>query len=149
MQQTRPECRIITVQQPWADFLVPDGGIVDRVRETNPGLADRLPKDIENRTFGTDWRGPLLILAAGRRVDEIAMARYGLDRNRYILGVVTDSTSTWAVHGARHWQVDNPIRLLSPPPAAGFLGIRLPEQRLWHEVFTRLERQRQLEVGTP
>lgn len=155
MQQTLPECRIITVQQPWADLLVPDAGVIERARTYNPDLAARLPKDVENRTFGTDWRGPLLILAAGRRVDEEAMAAFQFNRNHFIQGVVVGvvtlvdvvngSPSTWSIDGARHWQVTNPIRLLSPVPARGFLGIREPDPRVRHDVYARLERQRRLE----
>jgi hypothetical protein len=151
MQQQPPECRIITVQQPWADLLVPDAGVIERIREVNPDLAARLPKDVENRPRGANWRGPLLILA-GLQVDQDAMDRFDLNRNHFIRGVVvgvvdlddvvTDSTSTWAVDGATHWLVSNPIRLLSPPIATGSQGIRLPEQRLHVEVYARLDQQR-------
>jgi ASCH domain len=55
--------KVLTVRQPWAWAIF------------------RAGKDIENRTWKTNYRGPLLIHAAG------SLDRYGWDAMREVLGI--------------------------------------------------------------
>lgn len=146
--------RMLTVSQPWADFLVPDDDLADLVRPLHRELADRLPKDVEIRGYGTPWRGTLLV-HAGQRLDMDAIAMYGLTRiaERFERGkvvgvvqlrdVVDDAESWWAQpHGARNWQVDQPIRLHRPVACRGFQGLRPPQPAVLAQVLTALAHQR-------
>lgn len=84
---------MLSVTQPWADWLVPDADVYDMLRRLRPGVphrprlasdnytedeyraalmlmsrlresvADNLPKTIENRTWTTRFRGQLFIHA--------------------------------------------------------------------------------------
>lgn len=104
--------RMLTVRQPWADWLVPDAGVVERLHAIQPELAGLLPKDVENRSYPTSWRGPTIIHAAGR-VDRDAMLRYNLDPNRFVRGAVIgildladcvqDADSPWTFDGQWYW----------------------------------------------
>jgi hypothetical protein len=104
----------LTVWRPWAGLII--GG------ENGPG-----PKDVENRTWRVDYRGPLAI-HAGKRVDEWAVLqhvrlieRLGIDNDqRGIIGVVElvdvvrNHRSRWAEDGQWHWVLANPRRLREP-----------------------------------
>lgn len=124
----------LTIRQPWADHLF------------------RLPnrKDVENRTWPTNYRGELVI-HAGREVDPAGVEALGpitaeQDRDRgHVLGVVLlvdvhrDGSSActvwecagnpWAFHDAEfgprvyHWILDRPARLVTPIPARGRVGL--------------------------
>ena len=119
--------RILTVSQPWASLLV-DGG-----------------KDVENRTWRTNYRGPVLIQAgvrhdafwrdapsgshaaavlAGRFVARNPIAHE--DVRGAIIGIVTilrceegsvyGSRSPWRHPGAWHWVVDPKLSRAFPEP---------------------------------
>ena len=92
----------LTIRQPWAWAIIHAG------------------KNVENRSWSTDHRGPLVI-HAGRRIDPNGVARLrelGLDPpdeteilvggiigQVELTGVRRDDPSRWAVPGAYHWQL--------------------------------------------
>lgn len=94
----------------------------------------KLGKDVENRTWSTDYRGPLAI-HAGRNLDRQICKKLGLDPDtittRAILGtvelvdVVRNSRSSWAMRGHYHWILENPRLLDRPKNHSG-------QQRLHH-----------------
>ena len=107
-----PRTPAITVKQPWASHIIFDG------------------KDIENRTWPTCYRGPLLI-HAGKSIDA------GFDRDDCedldfggLIGVVdlvdcvTASDSGW-FHGPIGWVLRNP-RPLPFREIRGRLGLWVP-----------------------
>jgi hypothetical protein len=142
--------RQMTIWQPWAHLLTVDDTAIEAVRATNPELADRLPKDVENRSHGTTWRGTLLV-HAGRRIDLRGCDRFGLDPAALVTGsvvgivrlvdVVDNSPSFWAEPGQKHWLVMDRARLDDPVPAVGFQGSRPPVPEVLAAVLARLERQ--------
>jgi hypothetical protein len=156
--------RMLSVRQPWADFLVADEAYRDELRHTHPELADLLPKDVENRdwTPGGGWRGTLLVHAIKSSFDAAAMVRYRLDpaarqvrqRRSFVYGavvglvqvtdVVDDSTSRWAETGRKHWLMANPARLRNPVHCAGFQGLREPTPPVLASVLTQWDHQRQM-----
>jgi hypothetical protein len=112
--------RVLTVHQPWAGLLV--DGI----------------KDVENRGWKTNYRGPLLI-HAGAATDPY-YGRSSLPPNcavqRAIVGVVTlfdcvyGYTSAWAEPGQWHWLVGNARAFRHPIPATGRLGLWTPDREV-------------------
>lgn len=116
----------LSIRQPWADLIL--WGI----------------KDVENRTWATDFRGRLLI-HAGRQVDVEGLERlepsYGLvmpasyaPRTGAILGmaVLTDCVDRHPspfFHGPWGFLLRDPVDFSTPIPAAGRLGIfRVPRE---------------------
>jgi hypothetical protein len=118
--------KVLSVKNPWAyiivygfDFGLETGGFKF--------------KDVENRTWETRYRGPLLIHAS-RSMDIYAPRDIRLlginwfDYNGYIIGKVnlTDcirgSKSRWAESGLWHWVLEDP-RPCKPIPAKGSLGL--------------------------
>ena len=112
--------KCVTVWQPWAELIV--AGV----------------KDVENRSWTTAYRGPVLI-HAGRRMraadlDDLAH-RHGIELGRSalelgaILGVVDlvdcreEVTSRWHHQGSFGWYLENPRRLPSPIPYKGQLRL--------------------------
>lgn len=112
--------RVLTIKQPWAYALAAGW------------------KDVENRSWGTLYRGPVAI-HAGLDVDEefrriypanqpIPPYIHGLTRGAIIAvvdlaDVVTDSTSIWAQEGQFHWLLAN-VRSIEPIPYTGGMGLR-------------------------
>jgi ASCH domain len=109
--------KAISIRQPWAWAIV-EGW-----------------KDVENRTWPTAYRGPLLI-HAGLREDNLgwlALDRMGVEfpeevEGGGIIGVVDlvdcarDYDSPWAAPGCWHWLLENP-RPLPFRATRGRLGI--------------------------
>jgi hypothetical protein len=118
------------------------------VSEINPWgmLIIFYGKDVENRTWHTDYRGPLLIhvskkmhpqarwiLGYLQRNKMIPMGLEILDQARlqcgHIIGQVElvdcirDSDSPWAQQGLYHWVLRNPVAFDKPIPAKGKLGL--------------------------
>ena len=123
------DLRALSVRQPWTDLIM--AGV----------------KDVENRTWDTDYRGWLLIHASLKRdtsdlldlgaLAALAAANFSTDRlgsglRGMILGavqltdVVTDSTSEWAMQDHFHWLLSDPILFSAPIPATGQLGLWRP-----------------------
>jgi ASCH domain len=112
---------VLTIRQPWA------------------GAVAAGYKDVENRSWSTSYRGPLLIHAAGRVdpgwVDSpMADTLAGIDDEHTgvhsaIIGqailadVVRDSDSPWAIPDLYHWVLDQAMPFLVPIPARGRLGL--------------------------
>jgi hypothetical protein len=121
--------RVLSVQQPWAAAII--SGV----------------KPVENRTWATTHRGPLLIHASTRPDWEApawAWTAAGLEPppadGRFVkkhraaaiptgvilgsvtlTGVVDDSPSVWAQPDQRHWLMSDPEPWPVPVPAAGKL----------------------------
>lgn len=106
--------KCLSVRQPWAHAIL------------------ALGKDVENRSWPTRYRGPLLIHAA-RHIEAGACRRLTLDPSALIvghcLGIVNlvdcmqRSPSRWAIPGQWHWLLRNPRALPRPVPMAGRLGL--------------------------
>jgi hypothetical protein len=118
--------KVLSVKNPWA-YLI---------------FHER--KDVENRTYPTNFRGELLIHASKRSMDfgnclalmpqrfslgDIINLRARADQfNGFILGsvrladCVRNSRSEWAEKGCWHWVLENPVLLSKPVRADGKLG---------------------------
>jgi hypothetical protein len=118
--------KALTVKNPWA-WLIIHGG-----------------KDVENRSWRTNYRGRLLIHAS-KRPEEIEPSLPGQATaeeiillnalgesepyNGCILGsveladCVLNSKSAWAEEGAWLWILRNPVPFDEPIPARGSLGL--------------------------
>jgi ASCH domain len=113
--------KAITIKQPWASLIM-------------AGL-----KDVENRTWKTNFRGTLAI-HAGSGIARDAMTQYGHLVGQYpagaIIGTVelvaciTDSPSPWAMEGHYHWILENP-RPCAPVQAAGALSFWQVAEAAW------------------
>jgi hypothetical protein len=107
-----PAPKALTVKQPFASLIM--AGI----------------KDVENRTWKTNFRGTIVV-HAGRGVANVRGTNIKPPTSEYpagaiigtvdIVGCVRDSTSEWAMDGHWHWLLANP-RPCAPVPAAGSLG---------------------------
>ncbi|MGP8162769.1 MAG: ASCH domain-containing protein [Acidimicrobiales bacterium] len=127
--------KALTIRQPWASLIM--AGI----------------KDVENRTWRTNYRGRLVI-HAGARDDRQAVLRHAhlLDGHQIIregdcepskayraplpylprgallgtvelIDCVRDSESEWAIEGQWHWQLADPQPFETAIPAKGRLGL--------------------------
>jgi hypothetical protein len=112
-----PVIKCLSVRQPWAALVV-DG-----------------VKDIENRSWPTDYRGPLLIHAS-LKPDTEAREQYQLcsEPRGAIIGCVEVvdcrqlsraecGRSKWAAHGQHHWILRNARRFRKPVPFTGKLRL--------------------------
>ena len=110
--------KALSIRQPWADFILNHG------------------KDIENRTWGTGYRGKLLIHASKTVDDDAAVEAYHNGQVPFgytpttgaIIGMVTltacgRSNSHWAEPGMTHWTLDQPVRFTDPIPYRGQQGL--------------------------
>jgi hypothetical protein len=119
--------KVLTVKNPWAYLIFHEG------------------KDVENRTYPTNFRGELLIHASKRSMDfgnclalmprrfspgDIINLRARADRfNGCILGCVRlvdcvqNSRSEWAEKGLWHWKFEHPVCFEKPVEAKGQLGL--------------------------
>lgn len=107
--------KVLSIRQPWAHAIM------------------RLGKDVENRSWPTHYRGPLLI-HAGKTPDRSAFPVLNVDRRAIeygaIVGIVdlvdcrqdAEATSSWAVAGMWHWVLDAP-REFEPIPCPGQLRL--------------------------
>lgn len=116
------DVRALSIQQPWA------------------GLILAGTKDVENRTWPTDWRG-LLVIHAGQRRDRHAMTmltEYGYDVDPQAptgyLGTARlvdvhrsrNGCCRWGEPGAYHWVLADPRRFADPIPGNGQLRLYRP-----------------------
>jgi hypothetical protein len=104
--------RALSIRQPWIDLIL------------------RGEKDVENRSWSTRHRGPLLLHAS--RTVEVARAReYGLSDfvTGHILGIVEvlDCTkevrSQWHIPGYYGWYLATPRRFTVPIPYRAQVGL--------------------------
>jgi len=111
-----------------------------------PWLIMKFGKDVENRTWRTDYRGTILIHASKKpdlncmdklgniigKITEEAKEKW-LEINRTWCGCIVGSVelvdcvqnhnSPWAEPGMWHWVLKNPVLLKEPIPARGSLGL--------------------------
>lgn len=115
---------MLTVRQPWAWAIIHGG------------------KDVENRTWPTSYRGPLLIHAGSafepdgyETVKGLAIQTpppVGEFVHGAIIGVVDlvdcvqGSDSAWAANGQWHWCLRNPRAFDQVVPCPGKLGLWRP-----------------------
>lgn len=111
--------KVITIQQPWAWAIV-------------SGY-----KDIENRSWTTDYRGKLAIHAGISKKSlsflEIVKNRTKVNNPKLKFGViiglvdlidiVENHQSIWAIEGQYHWILANPIEINSGEIIKGKLGL--------------------------
>lgn len=124
------DARVLTIRQPWAWAIIHGG------------------KDVENRTWPTKHRGPLLIHAGSafepegyEKVKDLVSQDPPLPGELIrgaIIGVVElvdcvrDSDSAWAVDGQWHWCLRNPRPLDHAIPCPGRLSLwRPPPGACW------------------
>jgi hypothetical protein len=113
--------KVLTIKNPWAGAIL------------------FLGKDVENRTWRTNYRGRMLIHSSrmqdtnayhgifGKMFQDPAFA----DRLRfgYIIGsvdlldCVQNAESRWAEQGVWHWRLKNPIVFTNPIAIQGSLGL--------------------------
>jgi hypothetical protein len=105
--------RVLTIRQPWAGAIFARG------------------KNVENRTWRTDYRGPLVIHSASR-IDVGSPVVAGRGRaweQGVLLGVVElidcvrDAPGDWAMPDCWHWVIRRPKLCKIVMPAKGQLGL--------------------------
>jgi ASCH domain len=115
--------RALSIKQPWSHAILRHG------------------KDVENRSWSTNYRGPMLIHAS-KKPDADAVARLTAEgyeipndlQTGGIVGVVDvidcvqNHPSRWAVDGEWHWVLAN-ARPLPFKPCNGRLGLFDPEPK--------------------
>jgi hypothetical protein len=138
--------RALTIRQPWAGSF----------------FAERNPKNVENRPFASQYRGPVMIHAGQRLASEpTAMStvtrllggepQIGAPRGgvQWALGQVIGvaelvsihpveecggKCSPWALPARAHWCFAKARLLRRPVPAFGKLGLWTPDDELVAEV---------------
>lgn len=124
---------VLSIRQPWAELI----------------LAGH--KGIENRTWGTRWRGRLVV-HAGQRLDPIGFQvaeALGIALDpvlpRGYLGVVDladvhhdrgGCCGQWAEFDTTHWRVTNPRRFPDPIAGPGRRGLYLPPTPVFTAVMS-------------
>jgi ASCH domain len=113
----------LSVRQPWAHSII------------------HLGKDVENRTWRTHYRGPLLIHASSREcLDgwcwlgargiylpvDVELPMGGVVGQVDLVDVIEDSDSPWAMEDYWHWVLQNP-RPLPFRVCKGRLGLFSPD----------------------
>lgn len=127
LDHTPPGVRALTIRQPWASAIA------------------ELGKDIENRTWGTAWRGLLLLHTSARKPsasavhDVAALAGRAPTSNprgtviatAQLAGICPPDHCTchspWAETGRHHWQLRDVQRLPEPITCRGALGLWVPD----------------------
>ena len=124
--------RAITIRQPWAELIV------------------RGEKDVENRSWRTNHRGPLLIHAGAQAYRE-SFAEHGVpdDAERSaIIGVVEvvdckqERTSTWHEEGSWGWYLVRAKRFRKPIPMKGRRGLfEVPDRKVAAQLGQRFRKR--------
>lgn len=116
------EVRALTIRQPWAALIAHDD------------------KRVENRTWGTGWRGQLLIHAA-KTADPVERHSDPVTGDQVRSAIVATATladchvcdggcSLWAEPGRFHWVLTGVRALAVPVPCRGALGLWRPAPEL-------------------
>jgi hypothetical protein len=125
--------KVLTVKNPWACWII-------HGYKSSSGI---LYKDIENRTWKTNYRGKILIHASKYPCDtrprlngvftdadflraivyETPSLNGMIIGSAELLDCVTNSQSVWAEPDMWHWVLGNPKPLWKPVPAKGFPGL--------------------------
>lgn len=133
-----PGTPALTVCQPWAWAIVAGG------------------KDVENRTWPTRYRGPMLVHAGKSRTFLLSLnaAHYPgcptVPREDSLVmgavlavvdlvGCVRDARSPWAERGSWHWQLENVRELKNYVPAQGAQGLWTPAPSIIEAVNEQLD----------
>ena len=124
--------RAITIHQPWAELIV------------------RGAKDVENRSWRTWHRGPLLI-HAGAGADEERFQEHGVPddvERSAIIGVVEvidctqERTSAWHEPGSWGWYLARAKRFPRPIPMKGRRGLfEVPDRKVAAQLGKRKRRR--------
>jgi hypothetical protein len=125
--------RAITIRQPWAELIV------------------RGTKDVENRSWRTHHRGPLLIHAGARAHAEL-FEEHGVPDSAErgaIIGVVEvvdctqDHTSPWHEEGTWGWYLTGARRFEKPIPLKGRRGLfEVPARKVAAQLGVRAGRKK-------
>ena len=139
--------KCLTVRQPWAWMIIYGGGSYNPFSDT----WEILPKvkygakNVENRKWKTQYRGPLLIHAAKTEEDEdddyframkIYWGQTQMRLRRYpdypeygsiigwvnLVDIISNSGSCWAFPDHWHWILENP-HPIQPIPYRGMPGL--------------------------
>lgn len=108
--------RVLTIKQPWV------------------GAIFTMGKNVENRTWSTSYRGPLIIQASAspaRTPDarEVGWGHGEAWAQGAIVGIVQlvdcvrNARGPWADKDAWHWMLQSPYVLNKPIPCKGRLGL--------------------------
>jgi hypothetical protein len=108
--------KTLTIRQPWA------------------GAIFELGKDVENRTWSTPYRGPMLIHAGsalfgtGKRIGDLrhgqtAWAAGAIIGVVHLVDVVKGYQSVWAEKGCWHWVIEDATAFREPIRANGAMGL--------------------------
>lgn len=112
--------KALTIKQPWASAIIYGS------------------KDVENRSWKTNHRGPLVVHAGAGKFTDFDVGQWAKGRGvripvdrptGAILGIVDvvncvkGHDSPWAIEGQWHWILKNPKRIASPKPVKGRLGL--------------------------
>jgi len=138
----RKSLKALSVKLPWAWLMFPD--LVNHFNMSNDRIYWINPKDIENRSYDTNWRGTIAIQCSKRieREDIYQAEMLIKERNLKIaiptlqqlqifagkiigtvdfVDCVEDSDSPWFV-GRYGWVLKNPISLPEPIPHRGSIS---------------------------
>jgi hypothetical protein len=110
--------RALSIRQPWAELIL------------------RGEKDVENRSWRTHHRGPLLVHAS-RTVEKAAMSLHGFTSLPVggLVGIVDvvdctlERTSRWHLEGCFGWYLRNPTRLSMLVPMSARVGFFHVDER--------------------
>ncbi|MFJ5532442.1 ASCH domain-containing protein [Streptomyces sp. NPDC093261] len=121
--------RVLTVHAPWAYAII------------------HFSKSIENRTWETSYRGPLLI-HCGQKVDDVG--EFVLRKRGYpvpetypaghiigrvqLVDCIFDSGRPWGEKGAWHWVLEDPEPAARPLATRGKQGLYFPPPG-WESAF--------------
>lgn len=111
--------RAITIRQPHAGDILFNG------------------KDIENRTWRTHHRGPLLVHVAARPNGDLP-ASHIVGMVNVIDCVWNESTSPWAIEDHWHWMLSEPELLDEPVRCNGQLSLWEPPTAVMRRVRRQL-----------
>lgn len=113
--------KVLSVRQPWAYAIF------------------NLGKDVENRKWATDYRGPLLIHASNTPDRSGGFRELGLRRTELDYGAIIGlvqlqdcrvdlaPSSPWAIPGLWHWVLSDPVSI-DPVPCTGRLKLFDPPE---------------------
>ena len=125
--------KALTVKNQWAWWII-------HGYKTPSGI---IYKDVENRTWKTDYRGRILIHTSKNPCDtqtslegiftdmdflksivyETSHCNGMIIGSAEITGCIHNAESPWAEPGMWHWVLKNPVPFAEPIPAKGKLGI--------------------------